>query len=188
MEIYNYDEAGFFLSVGEADESPLEEGVFLIPARATTVAPPAMQAGYLLKFDGDEWGYLPVTEPEIEPTPEPVVTVAMLEAECDRRLALGFEYDFEDERGVHRIGTTEKDLKGWNEVTKVAQAGINIGMGNTLTIDIETDTAEASVTAIEWQHILLAAGQVRQPIFKAFFTLKALDPIPADYADDSYWP
>ena len=31
-------------------------------------------------------------------------------AERDRRLALGFNYDFGDSRGVHRIGTTLADI------------------------------------------------------------------------------
>ncbi|MBC44158.1 MAG: hypothetical protein CML19_18225 [Pusillimonas sp.] len=109
--------------------------------------------------------------------------------ERQRRLALGFDYDFGDARGVHRIGTTDADMAGWDEVTKIAQALINGGFGST-TIDIVTDTGPATVTAVEWQSILIAAGQFRQPIWAASFALQALAAttgIPVDFTDDSYW-
>lgn len=117
----------------------------------------------------------------------PPVSVDQVVAERTRRLALGFDYDFGDERGVHRIGTTEADLAGWDEVSKAAQAAINLGAPSTQ-ITVVTDTGPATVTAMEWQMILAAAGQARQPIWAASFVLQAMNPIPADYADDAYWP
>ena len=107
--------------------------------------------------------------------------------ERTRRLRLGFDYDFQDARGVHRIGTTDSDMDGWDEVTTVAQAAILAGLP-TMAINIVTDTGPVTVTAMEWQSILLAAGAARQPLWAASFALQALDPIPADYADDSRWP
>lgn len=107
--------------------------------------------------------------------------------ERERRLRLGFSYDFGDARGVHQIATTDEDMRGWDEVTKAAQAAINAGAPAT-TINIVTDTGPATVTATEWQSILLAAGAARQPIWAASFAIQALDPIPADYDDDARWP
>lgn len=109
-----------------------------------------------------------------------------VQLERTRRLALGFNYDFTDGRGVHRIGTTEDDLKGWDEVTTVANALIATGSPSG-TIAIVTDTGPVTVTAMEWQAVLVAAAAFRQPIWAASFSLQALDPIPADFRDDDWW-
>lgn len=45
--VYQYDRSGMFVGQTDADESPLEPGVFLIPARCVDVAPP--------EFSGDQW-------------------------------------------------------------------------------------------------------------------------------------
>ena len=114
-------------------------------------------------------------------------TAAQVQAERRRRLALGFEYDFGDARGVHTFATTEKDMEGWNEVTQWASAMIAKGAPGA-TILISTETAPATVTAMEWQDILASASAFRQPIWQASFALQAQDPIPHDFKDDSYWP
>jgi hypothetical protein len=107
-------------------------------------------------------------------------------AERSKRLSVGFDYNFGDARGVHRIGTTPDDLTKWDEVTKLSSALIATGQPNG-PISIVTDTGPSTVTAIEWQHILIAAGAFRQPIYDASFGLLAMDPIPADFADDAHW-
>lgn len=120
----------------------------------------------------------------LEDTPMP--TEEDIIAERVRRLAAGFDYDFGDERGIHRIGTTPEDMLGWDEVTKCANALINVGSGST-GISIVTDTGFCMVTALEWQAILIAAMQFRQPIYAASFALQAMDPKPRDFADGTRW-
>jgi len=59
MQIYNYDgTTGEYLFTSLADMSPLEKGVYLIPANATTVAPPAAQVGYARVFGGSTWAQI----------------------------------------------------------------------------------------------------------------------------------
>lgn len=106
--------------------------------------------------------------------------------ERTRRLALGFDYDFGDARGVHRIGTTPEDMIGWDEVAKGSQAAINLGAPET-PIHIVTDTGAVTVSALEFQAILAAATAHRQPIWAASFALQVMSPIPANYADDEWW-
>lgn len=114
-------------------------------------------------------------------------TTANVIAERERRLAAGFDFDFADVRGVHRMGTTPADMLGWDEVTKLASAMLVLD-DSVSTITIVTDTGPTAVTALEWQAVLVAAGAFRQPIWQASFILQNLNPIPGDYADDSYWP
>lgn len=120
------------------------------------------------------------------PTPAPPTADDVI-AERERRLALGFDYDFGDERGVHHIGTAPNDIRKWmDEVTPLSQAFLNVSQPDG-EITIITDTGPAAVTALEWQQILLAAAAWRQPIYQASFVLQAMDPIPTDYADDKWW-
>lgn len=106
--------------------------------------------------------------------------------ERNRRLGLGFDYDFGDARGVHRFGTTEADLKGWDEVTKIALS--RKALNTITTILIATDTGPAVVTPAEWLAVLEASAAFRQPIWQASFALEATDPIPSDFTDDKHWP
>lgn len=106
--------------------------------------------------------------------------------EREIRLAGGFDYDFGDARGIHRIGTTEQDMKGWDEVTKAATSLVALGLSNQ-TINIVTNTGPVQVTALEWHQIIIAATNFRQPIWSGSFTLQVQDPIPSDYKNNSWW-
>ena len=58
MNAYKYDsQTGEFVHEVQCQESPREPGQFLIPANATTVAPPEEQAGKARVWNGEEWGY-----------------------------------------------------------------------------------------------------------------------------------
>lgn len=53
--VYQYDIAGMFTGETEADESPLEPGVFLIPARCVEVAPPDYSGDQWPRWNGANW-------------------------------------------------------------------------------------------------------------------------------------
>lgn len=58
MNAYKYDsQTGEFVHEVLCQESPREPGQFLIPANATTVAPPKEQSGKARVWNGEEWGY-----------------------------------------------------------------------------------------------------------------------------------
>ena len=60
MRIYHYHPiTGEYLSKGMADESPLEKGVFLIPAHATNKDPLPGVEGKAVIFDG-EWKHVDI--------------------------------------------------------------------------------------------------------------------------------
>lgn len=53
---YQTDRAGLYTGITEADESPLEPGVYLLPLGATFVAPPATwPANKWPRFNGHAW-------------------------------------------------------------------------------------------------------------------------------------
>lgn len=94
MNVYNYHPiSGALLSESTADESPLEPGVFLIPAYATMEVPPVCSETQQLIFSGGAW-FVEET-PQIVPEPEtlPAEVKAMvwgrIKAERDRRSELG---------------------------------------------------------------------------------------------------
>lgn len=67
MKIYRYDADGWPVGEGDADESPLEPGVFLIPAGATQHAPPAPRKGKRVRFDGAGWAVEAIPAPPAPP-------------------------------------------------------------------------------------------------------------------------
>ena len=182
--VYQLDAAGLLVGATTAFENPRSEGSFLIPAGCVEVPPPAFAAGERARWTGESWV---VEEIPSEPVPPPASpTAADVAIERDRRLSAGFDFDFGDSRGVHRFGTTDADLRGWREVTDICAALLAKGEP-AIAVRIATDTGETTVTAADWQSVLLSAGAFRQPIWRASFALQAMDPIPEDYADDAYW-
>lgn len=158
------------------------------------------RAGYFQVSDADYQGWLDeggaathiASEAELSDVLRPYglrgphVAPSDIHAERDRRLAGGFDYEFPDARGVHRINTTPGDMVGWDEVTKLAQALLNLGQTEQ-PITIATGTGVTQVTPIEWQQVMLAAAAFRQPIWGASFVLEAMAPIPADFSEDARW-
>ena len=69
MIVYNYTPTGVYRDSEEAEESPREPGVFLIPAGAPSVRPLSASEGFHAVWDGAEWSVVPIPEP-VAPTPD----------------------------------------------------------------------------------------------------------------------
>lgn len=55
MLVYNYMQDFVFVNASEARESPLEPGVYLIPANATTTPVPTIPVGQRAVWTGENW-------------------------------------------------------------------------------------------------------------------------------------
>ncbi len=56
--VFQVDERGVYVGEASADESPLEPGVWLIPAGCVTVAPPKAPPGKVCQWDGAQWRHV----------------------------------------------------------------------------------------------------------------------------------
>lgn len=75
MIVYHYNAAGLYQGETEADESPLEPGVYLMPARCTQTPPPAdIPEGRWPRWNGVAWDLAN------KPRPAVVDPVAKLQA------------------------------------------------------------------------------------------------------------
>jgi hypothetical protein len=89
MTIYHYHPVtGEYMGSDPADESPLEPGVFLIPAHATDVKPPEASDGQVVRWNGAGWESVPPEQlPEADDAPTPAHDPAeQVRAERDRRI------------------------------------------------------------------------------------------------------
>ena len=123
MEIYNYHaETKEYTGQGFADPSPLEPGVWLIPANATTIMPPAPQPGKVRCFDGAAWVYTDLPEEPKDPEYVPSLAdlaaekMAAIQAEKNRARDGGFVHD-----GVRYDSDAEARLAYLELATKLAQ-------------------------------------------------------------------
>lgn len=79
MNAFQFDHAGLYAGTTEADESPLEPGVYLLPARCTLTPPPAdVPANKWPRWNGSTWQL--VNRPAPAPAAEPEDPVAKLQA------------------------------------------------------------------------------------------------------------
>lgn len=92
--VYQTDAEGFFTGPVQADPSPLEPGVWLIPGGCVDVEPPALSEGQRAQWANGAWVVIdppPEPEPEPEPTPEELLAAERAQMRCSPlqgRLAL----------------------------------------------------------------------------------------------------
>lgn len=80
---YQFDHAGLLVGTTDADESPLEPGVFLLPTRCTFLKPPRrIPNGKWPRFNGVKWAM--VSRPTQRETENPLAKLqAFLQANPD---------------------------------------------------------------------------------------------------------
>jgi hypothetical protein len=94
-QVIQLDADGYFVGPVIADASPLEPGVYLIPAGAVDAPMPTIPEGKRAKWNG-QWVFEDIPQPEPEPEPEPEPLTPEQEAElarAQRRLAYQAEAD-----------------------------------------------------------------------------------------------
>lgn len=114
--IYNYHpQTGEFISATPADESPLERGVFLIPAYATDTAPPTTGTNQVAVYSGGKWAVKDISAP---PAPDPVAVLAAVKTNALDRIAT-----FAKAKRATIAGTSDDaEIAGWNNKLRIAQA------------------------------------------------------------------
>lgn len=68
-KVYRYDEESYYIGEDIAFESPLEKGIFLIPASCTEIKPPDEKEGFKRKWNGISWDYEEIPKPPTPPEP-----------------------------------------------------------------------------------------------------------------------
>jgi len=96
MRAYTYNERGDFVGTVEAQESPLEKGVYLLPPHATLVAP-EIRTGKRARWTGSAWEQVDAERPQ-EPSAQDR-RAARYKAEADPLLLAAIGYQIEKEAG-----------------------------------------------------------------------------------------
>lgn len=125
MQIFHYHhDTGEFLGVGVADPSPLEPGVYLVPAHATTVPAPRPESGKVRVWRSGVWTYQDVpagevpSDPEYQPTLSDVKGMKLTAIQAGKNKARdgGFVHD-----GVRYDSDAEARLAYLELSTKLSQ-------------------------------------------------------------------
>jgi len=176
MTIFRY----FALTNGSWFTAPFDtqeySDAYVPPEGATeiTTAPPS--DGQQYNWTNGAWVVVPPLAP----------TIANVDAERDRRLGLGISYNFGDARGTQTIGTTATDMASWQQVALWAQTKQTLGETTATTL-ILTNSGSATIVPMDWFKIADAISAMQQPIWAHALALYQMNPIPANYAADSYW-
>jgi hypothetical protein len=192
--IYNYHpETGVFVGTSLADPSPLEPGVFLIPAYATEVPPPAFGDGQEAVFNvgAQEWHVVDLPTPAVADIK--LVMWVRIKSDRDRRKAGGFKvgtdwFHSDADSRIQHLGLKDKarDL--------LAAGG---AMTDNLTIlgqPVRWKTMDGSFAIVTAQlafDIVAAAGDLDARLFAVAETHRAAMEAaadPATYDFSAGWP
>lgn len=129
-------------------------------------------------------------------TPDPsTIITAEADAAETRRTA---EMAINDERqrrlvagkvinGVHVTGDDD-DARNLTNLAMGAQMRVAAGDLTTITVYRDGDNVDHDLTPPQLIALWMASTEYVSALYAASWALKALDPIPADFAEDAYWP
>lgn len=118
LQVYQTDQDGWFVGITEADESPLEPGVYLFPRGAVEFPPPVPTNGQTPRFTSAGWVLgtrpTPSNEPPEAPPSDPTLRAVT---------ALTFLERFTpDERiAIRRAARLSEGLEDWLDMLRAAQ-------------------------------------------------------------------
>lgn len=167
MDIYIFDEGGFFL--GAFDLEPGSP----VPSRSTLTPPPETGDEYIAQWVG-RWRV--VKKPRLGMHLRPS-SPRSVDVERDRRIDAGFE--FEGVRYQSRPGDRE-NIAG-AAVIALADPAYATGW-------IAADNSVVEMDAPTLLRFGRVAADHKQALIFAARQLKDMQPIPQDYTDDQWWP
>lgn len=110
------------------------------------------------------------------------VTPAAVNAERQRRIVRGKIID-----GIHVTGSDD-DARNLTNLALSAQVRMAGGDTTSLTTYRDGDNIDHDLTPAQMLSLWQQSSAYVSAIYAASWALKAMDPIPADFAGDSYWP
>ncbi|THK38679.1 DUF4376 domain-containing protein [Ensifer sp. MPMI2T] len=117
----------------------------------------------------------------IAPYVPPVPTGDQVNAERQRRIIAGAVI-----KGVHVTGRDE-DIVNLTNLALAAQVRIAGGDTTTLTTYRDGGNVDHDLTPPQMLDLWMQASARVSAIYQTSWALKAMNPIPADFANDSYW-
>lgn len=195
MRVYQTNPDGVFVGATEADESPLEPGVFHIPAGCTDREPPPIPTGQIARLVGDDWlleeapGAPDIPGFTLPPTPEQIRAAqnAAVMAERDRRIEAGTVINVAGHGAVNLQGR-QVDRDNLSDLAMGATLRIGMGAGDGLTAFRDRDNTIHQLNQAQILDLWMQAATYVSAVYAASWALKDGETIPDDFADDQYWP
>ncbi len=125
--------------------------------------------------------YVPPVEPDV------VLTTQDVNAERDRRELAGCTVTVPGAGPIPLEGN-EKSMRNLQGLAFAAS--LRLGQGDTTTVTVFRDAVNVDHALVPAQVLSLwsQGAAYISDLYDASWAIKALDPIPADYADDARWP
>src|SRR5690606_4138640 len=112
---------------------------------------------------------------------------AAINAERERRISAGATVTV---TGIGEIPVQGRDvdIRNLQGLGLMALARVSSGDTTTLTTFRDADNVDHDLTPLQVLELVQNAAAVVEAIIQASWTIKAMDPLPADVTDDSLWP